>query len=189
MVSTLEPTLPVKRAQEGDQEAFATLVEHFEHEIRSYLIVHLGDYDEANDAVQQVFLKAWLNLDSLHDMACFRFWLYAIVKHQVCDYWRKKRVRTQSWEDLELDNRLAGLPGPEDNAERAELIRLTLHTLSTKQRRCLVLQNEGFTPDEIAPIVGISSASVYTYLCAARRQFRATYRQLEDESHSVLLTV
>jgi RNA polymerase sigma-70 factor (ECF subfamily) len=189
MISALESTLLVKQAQEGNQEAFATLVEYFEREIRNYLILHLGDYDEANDVSQQVFLKAWLNLDSLHDVACFRFWLFTIVKHQVCDYWRRKKARNQSWEDLELDDRLAGLPGPEDIIERAELIRLTLTSLSSKQRQCLVLRSEGFTPDEIAAIVGISSASVSTCLCTARRQFRVIYRQLENENRPVLLTV
>ena len=120
MTSSIEPGQLVKRAQEGDQEAFATLVEHFEREIRSYLIIHLGDYDEANDITQQVFLKAWLHLASLHDEVCFRHWLHSIAKRLVCDYWRKKKVKSLSLEELALDARLADLPGPEDNTERAE---------------------------------------------------------------------
>jgi RNA polymerase sigma-70 factor, ECF subfamily len=182
MLATLEPALLVKRAQQGDIEAFTTLVEHFEREIRNYLIIRLRDFDEANDLTQQVFLKAWLNLDSLHEAACFKRWLFSIVKRLVCDYWRRKRIHSQSWEELALDGRLTGIPGPEDNTERAELIRLTLTRLSAKQRRCLLLHTDGFSLSEIAEKVGISSASVSTYISMARRQFRAIYRQLESDT-------
>jgi RNA polymerase sigma-70 factor (ECF subfamily) len=189
MLSAQEALLTVKRAQEGDQEAFAVLVEYFERDIRSYLFLHLGDCDEAYDMTQLVFLKAWLNLDTLHDTRCFRFWLFRIARHLLCDYWRRGRVRSQSWEDLALDGRMANLPGPEDNAERAELIHLALAALPSKHRHCLVLHAQGYSPVEIAERVGISSASVSTYVSTARRQFRTIYRQLESGCSSALLTV
>lgn len=179
MLSALEPSLPVKRAQEGDQEAFAALVEHFECVIRSYLFIHLGDCEEACDLTQQVFLKAWLNLDSLQDTRCFRFWLFRIARRLLCDYWRRSRLCCQSLEDLALDGRMADLPGPEDNAEQAELIHLALTALPSKYRFCLVLHTQGYSSAEIAEKVDISSASVSTYVSTARRQFRAIYRQLE----------
>lgn len=182
MLLTPELALQVKRAQDGDIEAFTTLMEHFELEIRNYLFVRLGDYEEASDVTQQVFLKAWLHIGSLHDKMCFKHWLFSIVKRLACDYWRTRKQNSRPWEDLMLDSRLAAMPGPEESTEKADLIRLSLSRLSSKQRQCLILHIEGFSPCEIAVMADISPASVGTYVSMARKRFRAIYQELENES-------
>jgi RNA polymerase sigma-70 factor, ECF subfamily len=182
MLLTPELVLQVKRAQDGDIEAFTSLMERFEPEIRNYLFVRLGDYEEASDVTQQVFLKAWQHIGSLHDKMCFKHWLFSIVKRLVCDYWRSKKLHCQSWEDLMLDSRLAAMPGPEESTEKADLIHLSLIRLSFKQRQCLVLHIEGFSPCEIAALADVSLASVGTYVSMARKKFRAIYQELESES-------
>jgi len=182
MLLTPELVLQVKRAQDGDIEAFSALMERFESEIRNYLFVRLGDYEEASDVTQQVFLKAWMHIGSLQDNMCFKHWLFSIVKRLICDYWRRRKVHCQSWEDLMLDSRIAAMPGPEESTEKADLIRLSLIRLSSKQRQCLVLHIEGFSPYEIAVMADISMASVGTYISTARKRFRAIYQELECES-------
>ena len=182
MCMTPELILLVERAQEGEIEAFTALVEYFEPRIRTFLVARLGDYDEADDLTQQVFLKAWLNLENLHEAACFKRWLYCIAKRLGCDYWRGKKVACQSWEDLALDARVASSPGPEDDTEVADLIQRAFVRLSSKLRQCLLLDVEGFSPREIAGKIDISAASVGTYISLARRRFRAIYRELENES-------
>lgn len=182
MLMTPEALLLVKRAQEGDTEAFAVLVKQFECEIRRYLAARLGDYDEANDLTQQVFFKAWLNFESLHEVVCFKLWLFRIAKHLASDYWRRKKVACQSWEELALDGRIAAVPGPEEGAEKADLIQRALIRLSFKLRQCLLLHAEGYSAREIARIVDISTQSAGTYVSMARRRFRAIYQELEDEA-------
>ena len=81
-----------------------------------------------------------------------------------------------------LDSRIAATPGPEESTEKADLIRLTLIRLSFKQRQCLVLHFEGFSPCEIAAMIDVSPASVGTYVSMARKRFRAIYQELENES-------
>lgn len=186
MLLTPEQVLQVKRAQDGDIEAFTSLMERFEPEIRNYLFVRLRDYEEASDVTQQVFLKAWQHIGSLHDKMCFKHWLFSIVKRLVCDYWRRKNVHCQPWEDVMLNSRIAATPGPEESTEKADLIRLTLIRLSFKQRQCLVLHFEGFSPCEIAAMIDVSPASVGTYVSMARKRFRAIYQELEND---LLLTV
>lgn len=182
MCMTPELILLVERAQGGDLEAFTALVEYFERGIHTFLVVRLGDYDEADDLTQQVFLKAWLNIENLHEAVCFKRWLFSIAKRLGCDYWRGKKVVCQSWEDLALDARIAAAPGPEADTEKADLIQRAFVRLSSKLRQCLLLDIEGFSPREIAGKIDISAASVGTYISLARRRFRAIYRELEHEA-------
>ncbi len=172
----------VRRAQEGDSDAFASLVELYECDIRRYIVMHLKNVEDARDLTQQVFLLAWLHFSSLRDSVCFESWLFRIARHQVCDFWRRRKAYCESWEDLALDVKIAGLCCPEQSAEQAELIQLTFGCMSRQQRRCLVLHLEGFSTEEIAQRVGICESSVYTYICSARREFRTLYQQLADDS-------
>lgn len=180
--STAETAQLVQSAQMGSIEAFAMLVERYEHEIYRYLVGMLGDCEEAQDLSQQVFLKAWINLPALQNAASFKAWLYSIARHLMCDHWRGKKPSSQSWEELLEGNAEPGLPGPEECIVEMELINMALLELPLKLRQCLVLRFvEGFYPCEIACMVGISVTSVSTYISMARRQFRAIFERLKDE--------
>ena len=174
--------LLVRQAQEGNAEAFATLVQRFEHELYIYLACHLRDRDEARDLTQQVYLKAWLNLATLKEPGCFRIWLYSIARNLIKDHWRKKRFISQSWEELTTKDVVFDMPGPEDGTERAELIKLALTRLSPKLRQCLLLHTVGgFSAYEIARKADINEGSVGTYISMARKQLRSIYHHLENE--------
>lgn len=184
MFASLATHALVRCAQEGDSDAFASLVELYEYDVRRYFVAHLSNFEDARDLTQQVFLLAWLHFSSLRDAKCFESWLFRIAHHQMCDFWRRRKLCYESWDDLALDGRmadLAGLPCPEQHAEQAELITLTFDQMSRQQRRCLILHLEGFSTEEIARRVGICETSVYTYICSARRQFRTLYQQLADD--------
>lgn len=172
----------VKHAQKGDSEAFANLVQHFQREIYIYLANHLKDREDAHDLTQQVFLKAWLNLATLQETACFKLWLYKIARNLTYDHCRKRKVISLSWEELPTKDLIFNIPGPEDKAERAELIKQALTRLPPKLRKCLLLYAvSGFSPNEIARTVGINEASVGTYISLARQQLRSIYHHLENE--------
>ncbi len=183
MISTQDDTIMlVKHAQAGSIQAFDTLMQHYEQEILRYLVSLLGDREEALDFVQQVFLKAWLNLAQLKDGVCFKSWLYRIARNLILDHWRGKSTYCQSWENIEPEKTTDGLSRLEDCAEQTELISLALAKLTPKYRQCLLLKVVGgFQYAEIAEKVGISEASIGTYVSAARRQFRAAYQLLVDE--------
>lgn len=175
----------VQSAQVGSIEAFATLVQRYEREIYRYLVVMLGDRDEAQDFVQQVFFKAWLNLAALRKVACFKVWLYSIARNLICDHWRRQKLSCQSWEELVEDKAEPGLPGPEECIGESEIIRMALLELPLKLRKCLVLHDVyGLYPREIAKMVGIGKSSVSTYISMARRQFRVIFKRLKKEQES-----
>ncbi|SRR6266566_513613 len=182
MVASPDTLQLVKQAQVGNTEAFTALVQSYEPEIYRYLVGMLGDRDEAHDFVQQVFLKARLNLATLQSVTCFRTWLYTIARKLIFDHWRRRKGYCQSREHLEVDNLSMRIPGPEEQAMKMELIHLALGELAPKLRQCLLLRLEsGFSPREIAEMVGIGESSVGTYISTARKQFCAIYERLENE--------
>jgi RNA polymerase sigma factor (sigma-70 family) len=126
-------------------------------------------------------------LDTLKDASRFPTWLYAIARNAVYDHWRARKETHLSWEQLEMNDFYAELPGPEEQTAEAELVRLTLDRLPAKARECLLLRViGGFSHQEIAGIVGIGTTSVSTYISAARRQFRVVYSHLVNHHDMVI---
>jgi len=181
-IGDAEVPLLVKRAQAGSMEAFDLLVKRYEGSIYRYLMHSLRNHEDASDYAQQVFLKAWLNLASLQNMAYFSVWLFSIARNLMRDNWRAKKLSCVSWEELIGDAVDENARGPEERTADVELMRLALAELAPKLRCCLVLRVVwGYLPCEIACMVGISVSSVSTYISLARRQLRAICKQLMSE--------
>ena len=174
----------VKHSQAGDMESFTILVQSHQREVWRFLLGLLGDSEDAGDLAQQVFIKAWLNISTLKNPSCFSAWLRQIARNLTYDHWRGrgKKVLVVSWEQLAENNAIEGVDGLEDSIVESELVKLTLTEMSRNLRQCLLLGVvNGFSHDEIARRVGISEASVGTYISSARRQFRNIYRRLQGE--------
>ena len=181
-IGDADVSLLVQRAQAGSIEAFGLLVERYEGEVYRYLARLLRNHEDACDYVQQVFLKAWLNLASLQNMTCFKVWLYAIARNLMRDHWRKKELACVSWEELVGDAVDASTLDPEEHAADVELMRLALAELAPKLRYCLVMRVVwGYLPCEIACMVGINVTSVGTYISLARRQLVVICKRLMNE--------
>lgn len=179
--------LLAKRAQAGSIEAFDVLVRRYEDSIFRYLVRSLGNREDALDYKQQVFLKVWLNLASLQNMAYFSTWLFSIARNLVRDYWRAKKVSCLYWEELVVDTVQLSTCGPEERVVDVELMRLALAELSPKMRSCLLLRVVcGYLPCEIACMVGITATSVGTYISAARRQLPVIFKRLASEEQGLV---
>jgi RNA polymerase sigma-70 factor (ECF subfamily) len=174
--------LLVLRAQAGNIESFDLLVKRYEGSIYRYLMRSLRNHEDASDYAQQVFLKAWLNLTSLQNMACFKVWLFSIARNLMRDYWRTKKPSCLYWDELVVDTVELSTRGPEESTADVELMRLALAELSPKLRCCLVLRLVcGYLPCEIACMVGINVTSVGTYISMARRQLLVIFNRLMSE--------
>lgn len=178
----------VELAKAGDSEAFTQLFEHYHTGIYGYIAGLVNNVEDAQDLTQKTFLKAWEKLPDLRDTSKFKPWLYTIARNLVYDHRRqKKKIFWESWERISgLDILVSEFSHEEEIAE-AQLVRLVLVEVPVRYRSCLLLQVKGgFSQHEIAELLGISKASVSTYLSIARARFRQAYRRLASEQDTTV---
>lgn len=168
----------------ADREVFEFLFLQYQDKILRYQFGLVRDIEDAHDLTQKTFMRAWEKLPTLKDKSLFLPWLYKIARNIVYDYWRsKKDGLSLPWDSLSEQQSIISISGPEEVIEVAEIIRLALAAMTPKYRACLLLYAVyGFTKQEIAKLLGISQASVTTYYCSAKRQFRQAYDRLKRES-------
>jgi RNA polymerase sigma-70 factor, ECF subfamily len=87
----------VRRAQSGDNEAFASLYQVYLNAIYRYIYYRIDHEEDAQDLTEQVFLNAWEALPVYQDRGYpFSSWLYRIAHHMVVDYHRVKKESEMS---------------------------------------------------------------------------------------------
>lgn len=157
------------RARDGDVEAFETLVRRHAPVVYGLSLRLLGNGEDAQDATQDAFLRAWRSLRTFRGGSSFRTWLYRIAANR-CLNELERQPRTEPLP--EVDVMVAPGPDPERIAQaRAQVVDLqrAMATLTPEQRAVLVLREfEHCTHDEVATILGISVGSVKSRLHRAR---------------------
>ena len=178
----------VRRAQQGDAEAFEVLVK--KHQGRVFAVAGgiLRNREDVEDIAQQVFVKAYFSLKRFDQRAAFSTWLYKITVNECWDLLRKKKVRPLVYES-ELSEEQATMylateqksnPGP-DVSEQLELrqqLEQWLDCLDERDRAMLTLKEvQGFTVEEIAEILGINGNTVKVRLFRARQRIAEVIRR------------
>jgi RNA polymerase sigma-70 factor (ECF subfamily) len=148
----------------------------------------LGDPNEAEDAAQETFLRAYRKLDSYDPNRKFSTWLFSIANHHCIDRLRRRRL---TWLSLEDENLPTGAleshqPGPERSAlqgEREAQIQAMLGTLSTDYRTVVVLHYwYDLSYEEIAQVTDSTISAVKSRLFRARRMLA---KQLQGTAEPV----
>jgi RNA polymerase sigma-70 factor (ECF subfamily) len=167
-----EPQL-VARAQAGDREAFASLIQRYQQPVGGYLWRLTGDREVAQDLTQDTFLRAYRAIGATHPGLRLRAWLYRIATNLAYDHFRRQRQFT--WVPLLP---ATGPPASEEptDVEEADAVWRTLALLNPKDRAVLlVCVLEGYSYREAAEILGGSAGAVRKRLARAKARFRRAY--------------
>lgn len=173
----MEEIQAIKKAQQGDQEAFTWLVKNYQHKVIGLAVNVVHNREVADDLAQEILLKVYLSLPRFKFESEFGTWLYQIAINHIRDYLRKSRKEKN---DLRLDE-VPELRSPEkdisvrlseqqEEERRKELIRKKLEELPEKYRLILSLRDiQGLSYDEVGKILNISPGTVDSRLHRARR--------------------
>lgn len=91
----------VKQITSGDKESFEHIINRYQDKLTRYSKRFLFDYDNGSDAVQEVFIKAYINLNSFDTKKKFSSWLYRIAHNEFINIIKKKKLEPISVFDLD----------------------------------------------------------------------------------------
>ncbi len=176
----------VRRAQQGDAEAFSMLVSEHQQFVYNLALRGLQDSHEAEDAAQDAFVRAWMALPNFRGQSQFRTWLYRIVTN-VC-YNRMPKLRRQMaamGDDQVIDVPDEDSDDPADEVEASQR-RAYLHEqideLPESYKILVTLRyQQGLSYDEIASVLSLPLGTVKTGLFRAKAQLRQALHQFEEQ--------
>lgn len=203
-MKTLDDDLRLIIAQSRDQDDFQNQTDPYRYELSVHCYRILGSLEDAEDALQETFLRAWRRLDSLKEQTSLRAWLYKIATNVSLDMVAGRKARSLPitlydagdpndpigqpivdpiWLDPLPDAYLDGYAvDPESRYEALESITLAflmaLQKLPGRQRAILVLRDVlGWKAQEVADLLNLTVVAVNSALQRAR----ATMKKYQDE--------
>jgi RNA polymerase sigma-70 factor (ECF subfamily) len=157
----------------GDASAFERLYEAHGARMKSIAANLLGDLSDAEDAVQETFLKIYRGAASFRGGSMLSTWIYRVLVNSCYDLLRKKRLRRAQSSQARIEGSALERPAPAAD----DPLRLTLEACVAKldpRRRTafLLFEVEGFRHREVGEILGIPEGTSKTLLFEARRELQ-----------------
>ncbi|HOD81199.1 MAG: ECF RNA polymerase sigma factor SigW [Planctomycetes bacterium ADurb.Bin126] len=167
------------QAQAGRSSCFAELVGRHERRLLTFLFRRIGSLGEAEDLLQDTFVRAWRNLDQYDPRWRVTTWLYTIASRLAASHYRKTRSRPQTEADLSSAASTQADPSDEVAAseQRDNLWALARRVLSGEQYDVLYLRYvEDFSVAQIADVVGKTQTHVKVLLFRGRNNLGSRLR-------------
>lgn len=185
-LDTQEDAPSLEALQSGDREAFARLVDMYSNQIYRLALKMLNDTQDAEDVLQETFIKALRAIRTFEGRSSLSTWLYRIAVNESLMMLRKRRPDMVSVEDERVDSEGESdpveivdwccLPERElESTETRQFLDMAVQRLSPALRAVFVLRDiEGLSVRETAETLGISEVAVKTRLLRARLRMRET---------------
>jgi RNA polymerase sigma factor (sigma-70 family) len=181
-MSALSDAYLAQQALTGDQRAFEIMVRRYSTPLFNFICHFLGDYDQACDVLQQVFMRLFTSLPKLGTGAPFKPWLFQVARNCCIDELRRRRRYAIQFSQLESENDENdisflneipdGDPLPEDLAERHDLqqvLHQTIESLPPKFRAVVMLRyTSQLSFAEIGHTLNMPEATAKTYFHRAK---------------------
>ncbi len=180
----------VARAKGGDEEAFRTLVERHSRSIYRLAYRMTGRPEDAEDVVQDAFVRAYRQLGRFEARSNFATWLYRIAFNCAIDHMRSRPHREHSEPHDTLEHLAPHQSGPslDDLVFAAEInvqVQTALQALSEQERAAFLMRHyHGCSIDEICGVLGLKSNAAKHSIFRAVRKMRSALKPLMDARHA-----
>ena len=169
--------MDVASAMRGDREAFARLYRAYARPVFLDLVGRLGRRHDAEDVLQQAFVKAWTSLPSLRSAERFVPWLFRIARNEARDHVRRAAARPLRLHDVDL---LAATGRSEQS--HLDAVRELVAGLKPKTRAIVLLRAvEGWSAREVARAQSMSEATVRRHYSRALDHLRQSLTRSRND--------
>jgi RNA polymerase sigma-70 factor (ECF subfamily) len=178
------------QALKGDEDAFGHLVETFQGPVFNLCHRMLGDAEEAEDASQETFLRAYRSLGRYDASRPFSTWLLSIAAHYCIDQIRRRRMNLVPFEDLPYEEVRDPSPNPETEVSSMEdqrAVESLLKTINPVDRATIVLYYwYDFSYEEIGSALHLTTSAVKSRLHRARKELASTWKDLSGQGNDTV---
>ncbi len=186
----------VEACRAGRTEAFSLLVQRYQGRLYPTIVRLIGSPEDAEDVLQDAFVRAYEKLDQFQGGSSFYTWIYRIAVNLALSGHRRRRIRSAlrradlrhaAREAHPADESLEADPAaPLERAERERMVKAALDQLGPEHRAVIILKDfDGRRYDEIAAILNVPVGTVRSRLHRARCELRDQLRGLVDEPQAV----
>ncbi|NNF03588.1 MAG: RNA polymerase sigma factor [Rhodothermales bacterium] len=171
----------IESFQEGDEFAFIGLYNRFKNPVFGFCLKMLGDREQAEDVMQETFLRVYENRDRLMKTSSFKSWLFTIARNQCLNTIRKSGRTVAMYPSVR--NTLVAQDTPVTRMEKSEQVEFVsglLARLKPEYREVIVLREyQNLSYQEIAAATRSSLSAVKSRLFKARRKLEEMLQEAE----------
>jgi RNA polymerase sigma-70 factor (ECF subfamily) len=163
----------VTQAQDGDKAAFGRLVRKYQERILYLIYDYIGNYENAKDAAQEVFMKAFQSIQNFKGEAAFSTWLYRIAVNTAGDFLRKEKRMQKLDLSAELQDDRQQIEQSVEIRDLKNRIENHLDKLSFQQQTAIILRYFHDQPiKEIAGVMTCKENTVRIHLLRALEKLK-----------------
>lgn len=190
-MSATEDYKKIQQILSGDKEAYASFVRLYQVRIIQFCTLLLSNAVDAEDAAQEIFVKAYQSLPTFKGGSSFYTWICRIAHNHCMDKLRAaSRKKTESWDDLyeksgdQIHHQIKTSSASSQNPTQNNFVFEALESMSSDYREILVLREiQGLTYDEIASTLRCSLDAVKAKLQRARKELTEKARHFLKDSN------
>jgi len=179
----------IDKAKTGDTDAFEALYDLYSDRIFRYIRIKVQHQQQAEDLLQEVFIKVWRALPRLETNSNFPAWTYRIAHNAINDHFRKA-YRTPQMVSIDEDLNIASsAQSPDENLSRKldlAAVKEQLDLLPPQYKLVLELRFvQDFTIPEVAAVLGKTQVAVRILQHRALKKLKAILRETHDELEKI----
>ena len=179
----------IHRILSGDSRAFGVLVDRYQHMVYTVCMRVLRNPEDAQEAAQDAFVKAYRNLEGFSGSSKFSTWLYTIAYRSAISRGRQRRTDTSSLDELIHQPVAATASEAMHKSDVRHYLTQALEKLTPEESTILSLHYlDELSVEEIVTITGLSASNVKVRLFRSRKRLEAMLNtELHGQAHSLLL--